>query len=526
MAIMIPQECDLIRRPMSEQIVFGELQKHLPDSWYVFHSFDYISRDLNRKLWDGEIDFLLYHPEKGILILEVKGGAISYRHGQWYQEDRPINPVEQAKRNKYAVMRLLQEGLDQEIPLKFAHAVCFPGCTAQEVWPAEAHGIVLTGDGLAYIEMFAERILSDVQIPSNLYGKIPVEDVMRILSPFFEYGKRLFERIGVEEQQFFRFTEQQCELLSALELFPRLQIKGCAGSGKTIMALKKAQSLAVQGKRVLLLCYNHLLARYLKKATKNEFNITAAAFFEFCIERLKVPADQVEKYRNDPRMYSIVLPKMLRTYLEQTNLQFDAVVVDEGQDFERAAWDVISLLPEENGNFYIFYDPEQNIFTKELYLPDFGLPPIVLKKNCRNTKKIFEQMKPYLADNAEIMESSPLGSDVRIFTGNCRENLEKELDRLILQEMVPLQDIVILGGHSMEHSCLVENPVVGRYTIVNRQAETGTKEVSFYTYMKYKGCESKVVILLEVDETDPRWNKNGIYTAMSRAVHHLVILKK
>ena len=59
MAIMIPQECDLSRRPMSEQIVFGELQKRLPDSWYVFHSFDYITRDLNRKLWDGEIDFLL-----------------------------------------------------------------------------------------------------------------------------------------------------------------------------------------------------------------------------------------------------------------------------------------------------------------------------------------------------------------------------------------------------------------------------------------------------------------------------------
>ena len=35
MAIMIPQECDLSRRPMSEQIVFGELQKYLPDILYL-----------------------------------------------------------------------------------------------------------------------------------------------------------------------------------------------------------------------------------------------------------------------------------------------------------------------------------------------------------------------------------------------------------------------------------------------------------------------------------------------------------
>ena len=526
MAIMIPHECDLSQRPMSEQIVFEELKKRLPDSWYVFHSFDYITRDLNRKIWDGEIDFLLYHPKQGILILEVKGGAISYRYGHWYQEDRIIDPVEQAKRNKYAVMHLLQGNHKQNIPLKFAHAVCFPGCGSQEVWPPEAYGLVLTADGLPFVESFVERLLADVQIPSGFSGMIPEEDILRILTPYFEYGKTLSEQIRVEERQFFRFTEQQCELLSALECFPRLQIKGCAGSGKTIMALKKAQRLAAQGKQVLLLCYNQLLAKYLKRSVRDDLKITAAAFFDFCLEQLQVPADQVEKYSSDPRLYSIVLPKMLRDYLEHTFLSYDAVIVDEGQDFTKAAWDVISLLPNENGCFYIFYDPDQNIFSKDLYLPDFGLPPVVLTKNCRNTKKIFEQLKPYRSEKSEIMESSPSGSDVRVLSGNCRENLEKELDRLVMQEQVPLQNIVILGGHSMEHTSIGSDPVIGRYTIVNRPIVLGAKEISYYTYMKFKGCESKVIILLDVDESDPRWNSNGLYTAMSRAVHHLVILKK
>ncbi len=58
MAIMIPSECDLSRRIMSEQVVFDIIRKNLPDEWYVFHSFDFVTRDLNKKRWDGEIDFL------------------------------------------------------------------------------------------------------------------------------------------------------------------------------------------------------------------------------------------------------------------------------------------------------------------------------------------------------------------------------------------------------------------------------------------------------------------------------------
>ena len=527
MAIMIPAECDLARRPMSERIVFDAIKKNLSDEWRVFHSFDYVTRDLNRKRWDGEIDFLLYHPEKGMLVIEVKGGAISYRTGQWYQEDRPIDPVEQAKRNKYAVLKLLQESLHREIPLKFAHSVCFPSCGVQEVWPAEAQGIVLTGDGLPYIEHFASKVLEETPLPANLAGTILPEDVLRVLSPVFEYGKRLSERIGIEEKQFFLFTEQQCAILDALENFPRLQVRGCAGSGKTIMAVKKAERLAVQGKSVLVLCFNQLLAKHLQKELKAYPMVKAAAFFEFCIELLKLPEEQVGKYRNNPKLYSEVLPKLLKLYLSKTLFCYDAIVVDEGQDFTPEAWEVISLLVAEGGPFYIFYDPDQNIFKRELKLPDFGIPPVVLTKNCRNTKKIFEALKPYQSTDSVILETAPEGADIHILNGDSRQLLERELDHLVMTEQIPLQDIVILGAHSLEHTSIGANPDVGRFHIVNRAAKVGAMEVAYFTYMKYKGCESKVVILLDVDDADERWgNKNGIYTAMSRAVHQLIMIRK
>jgi len=525
MAIMIPAECDLNRRPMSERIVFEAIKKYLSDEWRVFHSFDYVVRSLSKKRWDGEIDFLLYHPQKGLLVIEVKGGAISYRKGRWYQEDRPMDPVEQAKRNKFAVIRLLQETLQRPIPIKFAHCVCFPSCGVESVWPVEAQGIVLTGPGLPYIEQFASQVLDETPLPNRMQGGISVEEVLQVLSPVFEYGKKLAERIGIEEKQFFLLTERQCAILEALENFPRLQICGCAGSGKTIMAVKKAKRLAAQGAKVLLLCFNQLLAEHLKSAVKKHSGIKAAAFFEFCIELLQIPEEQVGKYRTDPRLYSEVLPNLLKEFLVRTGFSYDAVVVDEGQDFAPEVWDVVSMLVPEGGPFYIFYDPDQNIFNKALRLPDFGIPPVQLTKNCRNTKKIFEALKPYQTTSSAILETSPT-TDVRILHGDSRPLLEQELERLVMEEQIPLQDIVILGGHLLKHTSIGDDPDVGRFHIVDRPAKIGAMEIAYFTYMKYKGCESKVVILLDVDEADARWSSSGLYTAMSRAVHQLIVLRK
>ena len=174
------------------------------------------------------------------------------------------------------------------------------------------------------------------------------------------------------------------------------------------------------------------------------------------------------KHQNNPKLYSDALPKLLKDYLYKTCFCYDALVVDEGQDFTPEAWKVISMLVREGGPFYIFYDPDQNIFTSELKLPDFGLPPVLLTKNCRNTRKIFEAMKPYQTTVSEIMDSAPEGTDIHVLHGDCRKLLAQELERLVMAEQIPLQDIVILGGHSLEHTSIGTDPKVGRFHIVNR----------------------------------------------------------
>ena len=317
------------------------------------------------------------------------------------------------------------------------------------------------------------------------------------------------------------------EQLRAIEKEGNLIVSAGAGSGKTVMAIKKAKRLAAQDKSVLLLCYNQLLAKVLKRSVQDFPKIKAVAFFDLCIELLKIPENQLEKYRDNPRLYNEVLPALLKKHIEQTCIYYDAVIVDEGQDFTKAAWSAISALPEEDGHFYIFYDPDQNIYTNDLQLPDFGIPPVILNRNCRNTKNIFNELKPYQTISSSAMESSPVGARVRTLRGNCRRNLETELERLMIFEKVPPQDIVILGAHSLKNTCIGDDTRVGRYRVVSTALLLKKFEVRYFTFMKYKGCESPVVILLDVDDNDLRWkNRRCIYTAMSRAVNELIILHK
>jgi len=528
MAKMMPPIFDSDWSPASEEIVFRAVQENLSDDWYVFHSFHYISDDPKYKKRDGEIDFLFYHPIEGIVVMEVKGGAISYRDNQWYQNDHPIKPEDQAKRNKYFVHKLLTEGLKRECTLKIAHAFCFPSCQGSQNWPASVRGFVITADSLPQIELMLKAMLDDIFYRATAENPIPKEeDVLQILSPYLDFGTPISEETNNKAaNKPFKLTDQQSSALDILEGFERLLIQGCAGAGKTVMAVKLAQRLSVRDKSVLLLCFNQLLAKHLQKQVEFFPKIKAAAFFEFCIETIGIPEEQIAKYRTNPRLYSEVLPQLLNKYLySRPDFCFDAIIVDEGQDFTMEAWDVISKLKVEGGEFFVFCDPEQNIFNDELALPDFGPLQIVLKKNCRNTKKIFEAMKPYGPRNAECSPTSPEGVAVRKFTGNCRKLLESELNRLIVDEHISPEKIVILGAHSMNHTSIGDGFNVGGFPIVSLPVESSEKNcIRYYTYMKFKGCESEVVILLDVDTTDPRWDTKGLYTAMSRATHQLVIL--
>ena len=93
------------------------LQNALPDPWLVFASVGWVLRRRADGASQGEADFLLAHPEHGIVVLEVKGGLIGYdaASGEWTSKSFTDtvhsikDPVEQAHRNRRAIEKKLGE---------------------------------------------------------------------------------------------------------------------------------------------------------------------------------------------------------------------------------------------------------------------------------------------------------------------------------------------------------------------------------------------------------------------------------
>src|SRR5205814_4846685 len=69
--------------------------------------------------------------------------------------------------------------------------------------------------------------------------------------------------------------------------------------------------------------------------------------------------------------------------------KYDAIVVDEAQDFSAAWWPptLACLRDQETSGLYAFLDEAQRVFDRHGEVP-IPLPPIVLEENIRNTRQI------------------------------------------------------------------------------------------------------------------------------------------
>ena len=69
-----------------ERLAYHALEM-LGDDYTVFHSYCWLG-DGVRTAAQGEADFLVLHPQRGILAIEVKAGGIAYEGGAWQQTNR------------------------------------------------------------------------------------------------------------------------------------------------------------------------------------------------------------------------------------------------------------------------------------------------------------------------------------------------------------------------------------------------------------------------------------------------------
>ena len=123
-----------------------EALKLLGRDYTIFYSLSWISIGNDRTI--GEADFVVFHPEKGIMVIEVKSGEIEYKYGSWIQTNRSsgvkkeIRPYDQARKSQFEIFDRLkkrQKRTDFSVPM-LCYAVWFPSIEYKRTddFPAEA----------------------------------------------------------------------------------------------------------------------------------------------------------------------------------------------------------------------------------------------------------------------------------------------------------------------------------------------------------------------------------------------------
>ncbi len=122
-------------RKRAEVKLYDALCQQLGGSWVILYHVAWLGRTTTTGApRDGETDFIIAHPDFGILLVEVKGGSISYQGSQqqWISRDRGnneqrIDPFTQVMQCKYALLQKIKS-----LPgwsarwITIGHAVAFP----------------------------------------------------------------------------------------------------------------------------------------------------------------------------------------------------------------------------------------------------------------------------------------------------------------------------------------------------------------------------------------------------------------
>lgn len=210
--------------------------------------------------------------------------------------------------------------------------------------------------------------------------------------PIDQFAASVRQHMATLNRSVERLTTDQFRIIRQLQGIKRVRISGCAGSGKTLVAAEKAIRLSNAGLKTLFLCHNPLLAEHVRQLTLGSGAHVAA--FEEWIAELGGEAAQSQggAWSNYEEPDSASLNRAFDALAGGG--PYDAVIVDEGQDFRDEWWTVVeaSLGQAASSTLYIFHDDFQAVLPYRARYP-VTEPVLDLSRNCRNAGKVYELMR-------------------------------------------------------------------------------------------------------------------------------------
>ena len=526
---------------IAERRVFDRFARDLPEDWIVLHGRRVVVPSADRRPpVESEADFLVIDPARGCVVIEVKGGTdIGADAEGWFSIDSRGNrksikePAAQAQRVMHTMMAYVARLRGNRMPSwerRMGWGVAFPDF---EVGPSPDAGLpremLLDRRDLESPREALERMFDAHGIERRPMGEDALRLLLDALRPCFLLMRPLAARIQQQEPAFFAMTDEQVRVVEACWQHPRLSVRGVAGSGKTFVAMELAQRLANEGQRALFLCFNAPLARRVADALDGPLVRTFHSFVWDCAQKAGLSSRIPEKPRQD--YYESESPKLLLdALLALPDERFDAVVIDEGQDFRAAWWQpiVAALRDASQSGFHVFWDPDQDLHGGGP-TPGLGLFPLRLDYNCRNTRRIATYAARFATQQPKFRPESPMGDEVELVSVKDRDAIPAAagalLERLVDQEGVDPKQIVVLSPLSRERSSFGSNGKAGRFALADLDSpQLAPDEVRFSTVHRFKGLEAEVAVLCDVDVGEEWSGRIPLHVGCSRARHYLAVV--
>ncbi len=570
MVQMIPAKQGPVESQAEEVLykALGGIDGH--DDWVIIHSQDLAKV---RGKQQSEVDFIVFVPGKGIVVIECKGAHQAIANGsEWTLEGvvaskKHVSPFTQADEAIRSLRGLLkQAGVTRLEQTPFARLVWFP-------WMS-------SGD---FTQVGSEIKISEIALRAEL--EKPAKAILRVLDDKIAdhkdddkltYAPKLFtaadvaafvssirtsialgtdaDALSIDRKIAVRdATDEQKMLVDMLTVNDLLFLEGEAGTGKTAILGELARRWAKEQRKVLYVCYNEMLAEAMNAEMGAHPLIDVYSFNGLMLETVgltKNPGGSVESW------YSETLPGMVlhKAASPDFKREYEAICFDEFQDVTTRPkiFDaVMTLVNDENRatKFAFAADDSQQIQTNGRFADSYQFvlertphcTHITLTTNCRQAPKLTAAINKLLSRNSSV-KSHRLSKNTDatlevIATTSDREakDLKKVLSRL--SKTYKNDNIRVLSPRNSQS-------VLGRLSKMANIHQSELRELKLETDFpkfggkyhwrsipKFKGLEEDVVVITDISQETVKWLQSTgqtleryLYVGLTRARFHAIVL--
>jgi superfamily I DNA/RNA helicase len=231
------------------------------------------------------------------------------------------------------------------------------------------------------------------------------------------------------------------------------------------------------------------------------------------------PADE----KRLPHFFDVEAPALLNTAADRLGSRYDAIVVDEGQDFLTQYYTGIEKLLEggDQGVLYVFADSRQDVFRRAPQYPTGLTGPYHLPFNCRNTVAISRLLERLSGDRVPFAPEAPHGEEPVLHRCRTRHE-EKDAVRGIIATLCGKEGlspgrIAILSCRRADNSILGGEEEIAGFRLAHNIYPPPKGSILVTSLLRYKGLEADAVIVTDIDPALSQASSMHLYVAASRA---------